>query len=283
MREELSAAYPKSVEEAVLEMGESTKAVAGSTSFTNAFMPHRRETPYRKLVFLSSVKDFDSIARSDGGIIIRPMRTAASLAEDAELPEALRSAAASLGSPALRNMATIGGNIMTASPASDLFCALCSLDTALELSSREGRRLLPCDGFATAPGRCAARADEILTAIMIKAPMPSISHFIKIAQKKTNGISKAAAAISLWLKDGTAARVQIALGALGPAVRRARTLESAMTGLTEKEIAGLGRETVKKLLAFDISPIDDIRSTAEYRRDVITNAVCEFLKRRGSK
>ena len=274
---EPAAFYPVSVEEALASLGGGAAVIAGATSFVPKKTPHLRFPAYERLVFLDGVKELAGVAPLDGGFRIGAMTRVASLAADERLPQVLREAASLLGSPALRNVATAGGNIMTASPASDVHCALCALDAECGLASRGSRRFVPAIEMATAPGRTALKNDELLTCVVIKGPLPDYSVFVKVAQKRTNGISKAALAASFWFEDGRVQKARLAYGALAPAIRRAVELEKLLCGRTRREASLVSKEKITEILGGVLEPIDDIRSTAEYRFKVAVNITKDLL------
>jgi CO/xanthine dehydrogenase FAD-binding subunit len=274
---EPSAFYPVSIEEALACLVGGSAVIGGATSFVPKKTPHRRFAVYDKLVFLDGVKELAGVTPSEKGFRIGAMTRIAELASDARLPQVLREAASLLGSPALRNVATTGGNIMTASPASDVHCALCALDADCELVSSGGRRFVPALEMASAPGRTALKDGELLASIVIKEPFPDYSAFVKVAQKRTNGISKAALAASFWFEDGRVQKTRLAYGALAPAIRRAVELEKLLCGRTRREASLVSKEKITEILGGVLEPIDDIRSTAEYRFRVAVNITKDLL------
>jgi CO/xanthine dehydrogenase FAD-binding subunit len=274
---EPAAFYPVSIEEALACLGDGSAVIAGATSFVPKKTPHRRFAAYDKLVFLDGVKELAGVTPLEKGFRIGAMTHIAELACDARLPQVLREAASLLGSSALRNVATAGGNIMTASPASDVHCALCALDADCELVSSGGRRFVPALEMASAPGRTALKDGELLASIVIKEPFPDYSTFVKVAQKRTNGISKAALAASFWFEDGRVQKARLAYGALAPAIRRAVELEKLLCGRTRREASLVSKEKITEILGGVLEPIDDIRSTAEYRFKVAVNITKDLL------
>ncbi len=175
-----------------------------------------------------------------------------------------------LGSPPVRNMGTIGGNICTASPAGDTLPALYALGAELELLSQYEQRRLAIDQFILGPGKTALRKGEILAGVRVKKPEGSIiHHFEKVGQRKAMSISIASLAALVRVgQAGKMVEVSLAWGSVGPTVVRSREAENTLVG------AELSAEILKKAfpaVEAAVSPIDDVRASAAYRRCVSAN------------
>ena len=175
-----------------------------------------------------------------------------------------------LGSPHIRNMGTLGGNIATASPAGDSLPPLYALDADLEISSRGSSRNVPIREFIQGPGRIDLNEGEILSAIrMRKTKGFSIQHYEKVGQRQALSISVVSLGVMMNTDEqGVIQDVRLALGSVGPTVIRPHEAEEALRGRplslsSLKEAAGMIRDAVR--------PIDDIRATARYRRTVAGN------------
>lgn len=176
----------------------------------------------------------------------------------------------SLGSPPIRNMGTLGGNICTASPAGDTLPPLYALDAEVELRSAKGRRVMPIAAFITGPGKTGLEKGEVLVAVSVRSPVAyGTQHFEKIGQRKALACSVASLAALLRISPaGVIEAARLAWGSVGPTVVTAPEVEAALTGqrLTPallQEAARIARQAV--------SPIDDLRATAGYRREVSGN------------
>lgn len=193
----------------------------------------------------------------------------------AKLPVLAR-ALAVLGSPLIRNMGTIGGNIVTASPAGDTLPPLYALDAQVELSSRQGTRLLPLDGCIRGPGRTALGPGEIVSAVLVKIPdAGALQHFEKVGKRKALAISVVSLAAVLCLDgSGSVASARLALGSVGPRVVRCPRAEALLIGSRLEKDALLAAGDA---LRGEISPIDDLRATAAYRRAVAGNLLLRLL------
>jgi CO/xanthine dehydrogenase FAD-binding subunit len=192
----------------------------------------------------------------------------------AEFP-LLCSAARETGSIATQNRGTLGGNIVNASPAADSPPALLIYDAEIELVSTRGARWLPYHGFPTGYKKMLLAPDELLRRIRLPRRAKSWrQYYRKVGTRKAQAISKVCFAGAGLMEAGTIRDVRIALGSIAPIVLRAVKTEDVLRGAKlAPEIIAMAKET----LAREISPIDDIRSTARYRLRVAQNLLEEFL------
>lgn len=195
----------------------------------------------------------------------------------ADLPpafDALKLAAREVGSIQIQNRGTVAGNLCNASPAADGVPPLLALDTEIELASSRGRRVLPLSDFIQGNRQTARQPDELLVALRIpRASTAGISHFLKLGARSYLVISIAMVATRLVLDEtGRIMEAAIAVGACSAVAQRLRRLETAL----------IGRHAGDEALAavadwpFDeLSPIDDVRASAAYRR----RAAAELVRR----
>jgi len=192
----------------------------------------------------------------------------------AEFP-LLCAAARETGSIATQNRGTLGGNIVNASPAADSPPALLVYDAEIELVSARGTRWLPYHEFHTGYKKMLLAPDELLRRIRLpRRAKPWRQYYRKVGTRKAQAISKVCFAVAAQMEAGAIGDVRIALGSIAPIVLRAVKTEDVLRGakLTPAIIA-----VAKETLAREISPIDDIRSTARYRLRVTQNLLEEFL------
>ena len=179
----------------------------------------------------------------------------------------LSKALAVLASPPVRHMGTIGGNIVNASPAADTLPPLYVLDAELEISSRRDVRRVPLADFIIGPGKVSLRQGEILTGIRVKKQaQANVHHYEKVGLRKGQVCAVASLAALLRLSSaGVVEEARFAWGSVGPTVVTMPEVEHAITGkaLSHDTLAGLTRLVREK-----VSPIDDVRASAEYRRIV---------------
>ncbi len=188
----------------------------------------------------------------------------------------LASAAGTIGGPAIRNMATLGGNIVTASPAGDSLPPLYVMDASVELGSSAGTRTLKIADFIKGPGKTDIREGEILTRIRIPVNDGCPAQcFEKVGLRRSLAIAVASFSGRLrFAQDGTVQEARFAWGSVAPTVARSPAAEAAVTG------SRLDPESLEKSVAAAtaaLSPIDDMRASAHYRRTVAGGLLRRFL------
>ena len=186
----------------------------------------------------------------------------------AALP-ALAQAARTVGSPQIRNAGTLGGNVATASPAGDTLPVLVALDASIALASRAGTRVVPWREFFTGPKRTSRRPDEVITALRVPV-IESRQEYLKVGTRNAMVISVAGVCVCV---DFTGSTVRCGLGSVGPVPLRASAAEEWVTqhiDWTARSVPDPRTyETFGTMVAEAARPIDDHRSTAEYRRHAI--------------
>ncbi|MGA3025736.1 MAG: FAD binding domain-containing protein [Bryobacteraceae bacterium] len=178
-------------------------------------------------------------------------------------------------SPPLRNRATLGGNLATASPIGDGAPMLLALDARVHLASRRGRRTIGLASFFTGYRRTVLAPDELIASIEIPRPLPEFMRFYKVAKRRMDDISTVAAAMAMtWDESGRVARVRFAFGGVAAVPLRAVRAEEAILGHRWNDAAA---ERVQAALERTLEPIGDHRGSAEYRLAVAKNLVARFL------
>lgn len=175
----------------------------------------------------------------------------------------LVSAARQIGGVQIQNRGTVGGNIANASPAGDSLPVLFAVDAIMVLRSVGGERRVPITEFYTGYRKMVLKPEELIVAIEIP-PISGRQYFRKVGTRAAQAISKVVFA------GVRADRPSIALGSVGPTVIRARATEEALR-------KGANAEAAAAILQRDITPIDDLRSSADYRRVVAGNLLRQFL------
>jgi CO/xanthine dehydrogenase FAD-binding subunit len=250
--------------------------IAGGTELMVAHAAGRLAP--QKLVSLWGIPELrfiDASAESisiGAGATFRDLRADAGIA--AELPMLAR-AASWIGSIANQSRATLGGNLVNGSPAADSSPALLVYDAEIEIiSARESRRI-PYSTFHTGYKRNALAADELLFAVHLPLRFARHRQYLrKVGTRRAMAISKVAMAATALIKDGAIGEIRIAAASLAAYPARLYQVEAALLGRRiDASTIAAGRET---LLA-EVRPIDDIRSTAEYRKRVAANLLEEFL------
>jgi CO/xanthine dehydrogenase FAD-binding subunit len=182
----------------------------------------------------------------------------AAVARDAP---ALPPACAVIGGPQIRNRGTLGGNLANASPAADAVPALYAADAAVELVSVSSRREVPIDGFFLGRRRTVLAPDELILGVRIPRRAGLRGAFVRLGQRQAQAISKISVAVALGFREGRPDFVRVALGAVAPTVVRAPKAEQALSAGGPNAL----REACAAVMD-EIRPIDDLRSTRDYRR-----------------
>jgi len=233
-----------------------------------------------RYISLWGIRELHGISRDDrGGVAIHTLTTFSEMRESALIADAypmLTAAAREIGGIATQNRATIGGNIANASPAADSPPALLAYDADIEVLSIRGRRQMPYANFHTGYKKTRLEPGEIIARIVLP-PRPGgwRDGYHKVGTRRAQAISKVCLAGSVLMDGDRIADVRLALGSVAPTVVRCRHAEDAVRRQTLED--GVIAEAARAL-ANDIAPIDDIRSTSEYRRAVAQNLVAAFLR-----
>ena len=261
------------------ELKEKAKPIAGGTDLIVS-MKKGLISP-ENVVSLDRIPELASINRSNGIVKIGACLRVMQLVRSADISwefSGLWQAARSLGSPLIRNLATIGGNIVSARPAADLPPALLAYDASVVLRSVSQERNIPLNQFFLGPGRTVMLPDEILTEILIeKPPSRSGAAYLKLGFRKALEISIVNVA-SFIILESRGQRIQsarIVLGSVGPAPMRAASAEKLLMGEKPSDslVARAGEAA-----ANDSKPITDLRGSAEYRRAMVSVLTERTLK-----
>jgi xanthine dehydrogenase small subunit len=171
-------------------------------------------------------------------------------------------------SPLIRNRATLGGNLSTASPIGDAAPLLLALDAEVRIASPAGERLLPLQSFFTAYRQTALAPGELLISVIIPKPLPPVARFYKVAKRQSDDISTVAACFAIRADGGA----RIAYGGVAATPVRARTAEEALSGgWSESAVA-----RAQQILARTLSPIGDHRGSAAYRLAIAQSLLEKF-------
>jgi CO/xanthine dehydrogenase FAD-binding subunit len=176
----------------------------------------------------------------------------------------LAAAAAEVGGPQVQNRGTLGGNIANASPAGDTLPVLAAAEADVVLRSLDGERRVPFASFFSGYRQTQRRPDELIVGIEVP-PVPGRQWFRKVGTRAAQAISK----VVMAGVRGPRAAPRLALGSVAPTVVRLPRTEAALH-------AGAPLEEAQRLLREEIAPIDDLRSTADYRRAVASNLLGQF-------
>lgn len=273
---------PRTIEEAcriMAELGRRARPLAGGTDLI-VNMKKKLVSP-EHVISLARINALREIDSSNGRLQIGACVTAAELADSDLLRKglvALGQGAQSLGSPLIRNLATIAGNIVSARPAADLPPSLLAYGAKAVLQSLSNERSLPLEEFFQSPGETLIKPDEILTRIVVeKPPENSGAGYVKLGTRKSLEISLVNVAAFIKLDDsaGTIQDARVVLGAVAPTPIRAPSAEKVLAG--QKPSPALF-ERAGRQAAGDSRPIDDFRGSAEYRRDMVATLTRKALE-----
>lgn len=177
----------------------------------------------------------------------------------------------------VRNTATVAGNVCSGSPAADLVPPLLALDAQLTLASRAGTRTVALADFYQGYRQMARREDELVTEVSWPRPAKSATNlFYKLARRKGDAITVVGVAVAMSLEGGRCREPRIALGAVAPVVKRSSAAEGVLAGevLDEERISAAARAAAE-----DVSPIDDIRASADYRSHCVRMLTARLVRR----
>jgi len=224
------------------------------------------------VVSLARIKELKEMRMDGDQLIIGSGITVADIAASKEIKRdfsALCLGAENLGSPLVRNLATIGGNIVSARPAADIPPSLIAYSAKLVLVNKAGNRKVPLEDFFKGPGKTIIASDELLTEIVLeKAPPYSGGGYIKLGVRKALEISMVNVAVFLSLESpkGVIRSAKIVLGAVGPIPLRAPAAEYILINKKPSEALFV---KAGEAAAQDSKPIDDFRGSAQYRREMV--------------
>lgn len=257
------------------EPGEWTP-IAGGTELMVAFSAGRLSA--QKLVNLWGIPELRFIETNADTFAIGAcatfldVRGHAALA--AELPLMAKSASW-IGSIANQSRATLGGNLVNGSPAADSSPALLVYDAEIELISQHSRRRIPYAKFHTGYKSNAMAADELIFAVHLPRRFAQHRQYLrKVGTRRAMAISKVALAGTALVSNGVVNEIRLAAASLAPFPTRLYGAEAVLFG---KELIPAVRRDARAALLAEVQPIDDIRSTAEYRKRVAANLLDEFL------
>ena len=224
------------------------------------------------VMIITGLKELKGITETADAVEIGALTTSAEIAESPIAPELLKDAASRMGAIALRNSATIGGNIANASPKGDMPQPLILMDAEVVLKSLDGERRVLVDDFIIAHKKTELRDDEIITGVVI--PKPQFTHIFyrKIGMRRANAISKLTLSAAATVRDGVLADFRASSGAAGPKVARSRKAEEILIGRKLEELSTCKEEFLDAWNGV-ISP----HAMPEYRRNTTRRMLAFFI------
>jgi CO/xanthine dehydrogenase FAD-binding subunit len=251
--------------------------IAGGTELMVAHAAGRLNAP--KLINLWGLPELNFIHVNDssiaigGGVTFGQIRRHETIASDFPL---LSKAASWIGSIANQNRATIAGNIVNGSPAADAPPALLVYDAEIELISSRGTRRIPYADFHLGYKQSVLEAEELVLALHLPRRFANHRQYLrKVGTRKAMAITKVALAATAIVQDGFFAEVRLAAASVADRPIRMLATEAALTG---NQLTSETWQAARKELLGEVRPIDDIRSSADYRKQVAVNLLEEFLQ-----
>ncbi len=227
-------------------------------------------------LYIGKLPELRNINISQEEITIGSAVTFGELTRHPGISERIKAVFLQLAAEGVRNIATLGGNICNASPAGDSLPMLYALDARLELANLGGKRMIPIKDFIIGPGKTLRTSQEILLGIHFPLPRQEFWLYRKLGQRSSNAIAKLSVFIACN-KDGDHLKdLSIALGAVGPTVIRPTELENEIAQTPVKDFPAY-LDRWRQTLQRSLSPIDDLRSTKEYRLEACQNIIQNFL------
>jgi CO/xanthine dehydrogenase FAD-binding subunit len=272
---------PRTLSEAYgLLAAETCKPIAGGTDLMVQLAADVAEPPER-IIDLWRLDELRGIDYDGYEVSIGALTTHAQMRHSpvirARLP-ALADAAATVGAAQIQNRGTIGGNIANASPAGDTLPVLLAVDATFTLGSAAGERTVRASDFWIGYRRTALRVDELLLRVGFPVERHRHTRFRKVGTRQAQAISKVVMALSYREDGGVWRDVRLALGSVAPTPIRARETESVLEGAASRASVA---DHAAAVLADELAPIDDVRSTADYRRTVSARVLHRLLREAG--
>lgn len=236
----------------------------------------------KPILFINSLKELKQVFTEKNNLIIGSGCTFSQLERSPLVPIYLKVVIREIASPAIRNLATIGGNICNASPAGDILTPLYALDAKLRLVSRNKERIIPIKEFIIGPGKTLLNANELLTEIIIENYNNKKFYYHKLGTRKATALAKASFIGFYEVENNIIRDLRIAFGSVGPVIIKDRDLELTLVGGSIKDTRYKICEIVERYSEL-IRPINDARSTGKYRKVVCLNLLRNFLLNELSK
>jgi len=271
---------PQSLPEAcalLAQYGESAKVLAGGSDLLV-----KMKDGLMKPAYLVSLKNLDSLKairyENGTGVIIGALATHNEVMTHSLLQEKYRSvceAAHTMAADQIRNIGTVGGNLVNAVPSADLPPILIALDALARIVGPDREKTILLEDFFLGPGKTVLGSDEILAEIIIPDQPTTGSNYIKFGLRRAGALAVVGVASSVTVRDATCQDVRIVLGAVAPMPMRAREAENMLRG---KKLSQELIDEAGTIAAAESKPINDIRGSIEYRRNLVKVLTKRSLK-----
>jgi xanthine dehydrogenase small subunit len=262
------------------ERGRAVRIIAGGTDLMVLMNAHLLDSA--EFLDIWGIDELRGIEDEGDAIRMGALTTYTQLIKSALIQQhtpSLVAASRTIGAIQIQNRGTIGGNIVNASPAGDSLPVLAAYDAEVEIGSARGTRRVSFNQFYTGYRRSILEPDELVLGVRIpKLRQGEVDFFWKVGTRRAQAISKTVMACKARLDNQRIKSISIAVGSVAPTVVRALQTERLLTGasISTELISG-----ARKLIAEEISPITDLRSSEHYRRTVTGNVLAKFLRQLG--
>ena len=238
----------------------------------------------QEILFINQLVELKEVCEDEEFLIIGASSIYFDLIENPLIPELLKQVLKDIASPAIRNVATIGGNICNASPAGDSLPALYLFDakiiaTSLDDNNQISERMIPIENFILGIRKIDLRPNEIVTKILLPKDKISVTTkmgYKKVGARKSQAISKLLFVAAMNIENDKVTDLRIAYGSVGITTLRRKDIESHYIGIKYNEFITKTPEIIDEYREC-LHPIDDQRSTAVYRKKVCLNLLEDFL------
>lgn len=274
---------PATLEEAyalLTQPGRSIRVIAGGTDVMVLMNAHVLDAA--EFLNIWRLEELRGISDEGDALRIGALTTYTQLIRSelvGRLAPALVAASRTIGAVQIQNRGTIGGNIVNASPAGDSLPVLAAYDAEIEIGSARGARRVRFTDFYAGYRRTMLQMDELVLAVRLpklKEGEGERDFYWKVGTRRAQAISKAVLAAKARMNGGTIEAISIGVGSVAPTVIRAPHTERLLTGAN---LTAELMEQARRMIAQEVAPISDLRSTEHYRRSVTGNVLVKFLRR----
>ena len=249
------------------------KLVAGATDMGVESNLSARRWPH--LISVEAIEELRHFSSTPESVTIGAALPLSDIGERwSDAPAVFREWLTLFASPLIRNRATLGGNLATASPIGDAAPLLLALDAVVHMAGPSGRRSIPLSSFFTGYRTTAMEAGELITAVELPKPFPQSVHFYKVSKRRLDDISTVAAAMALDV--GSHGRVRLARFAFGGVAATPMRVTEAEAAVIDQPWNDAAVERVQRILDRMVNPISDHRGSKEYRLEVSKSLVEKF-------
>ena len=229
------------------------------------------------VLFISDIDEIKTIKKEEGFIKIGAACRLSEIKNSEIVPGILKDVVSKMASPQVRNAATIGGNICNSSPAGDTLPLLYALEAVLVIENVEGKKEIRIQDFITGPSKNILQKNEILTEIKFNDMDFNIIAYKKTAGRNSNALSKVSFVGLAKINENEICDIRISFGAVGPTTARCREFENIIIKM-KKDNGKIDTKKIMSMYESIIKPINDQRSTADYRKKVSLRLLKNFLE-----